>query len=42
LGPGLAAAVKNGTEQTIGAICERLVRATIAALDRVVLFPAPI
>ena len=32
----------GGTEQIIGAICERLVRATIAALDRIVWLRAPI
>jgi hypothetical protein len=29
-------------EQIVGAICERLERATVVALDSIVLFPAPI
>jgi hypothetical protein len=33
---------RNGTEQIFGANCERLERATMAALDPIVLFPAPI
>ncbi len=32
----------SGTDQNIGATCERLVRANIVALDPIVLFPAPI
>ena len=31
-----------GTKHIVGAICERLVRAAIVALDPIVLFPAPI
>ena len=34
-GPGVA-------EQIVGAICERLERATMVALDSIVFFPAPI
>jgi hypothetical protein len=30
------------TEQIVGAICERLERATMVALDSIVFFPAPI
>jgi hypothetical protein len=30
------------TEQSFGAICERLERATLAALDPIVFFPPPI
>jgi hypothetical protein len=33
---------KSVAEQIVGAICERLERATVVALDSIVLFPAPI
>jgi hypothetical protein len=35
-------AVLRVAEQIVGAICERLERATVVALDSIVLFPAPI
>jgi hypothetical protein len=33
---------RSGTEQIVGAVCDRFERATLVALDPIVLLPAPI